>query len=151
MSQSLAKIIIHLIFSTKNRVPFLTINSIRNEMHRYLGGTLKRLQCPVLTIGGTSDHVHILFSLNRQESIARVVQEIKRESSKWIKTKDLKFRKFKWQTGYGAFSVSQSQIIRIKKYISNQEVHHKSKRYEEEYIAFLDKYEIPYDARFVFD
>jgi REP element-mobilizing transposase RayT len=96
MSQSLSKVLVHLIFATKNHHPFLCDKNLRDEMHRYLGGSLKKLNCPVLIVGGVSDHVHLLFSLNRNHSVATLVREIKRESSKWIKTKGEKLKKFNW-------------------------------------------------------
>ncbi len=141
MPQSLAKVLVHLIFATKKRYPFLTNKGLRDEMHRYLGGTLKELGCPVLIVGGSVDHVHLLFALDRNNSLAYLVRELKRESSKWIKTKDNRMLKFSWQIGYGVFSVSQSQARKVIEYIERQEEHHQITKYENEYIAFLKKYE----------
>ncbi len=147
MSQSLAKVLLHLIFSTKNRYPYLRDKILRDEMHRYLGGTLKSLGCQVLIVGGASDHIHILFALNSNYSLAQVVRELKRESSKWLKTKDQSMHRFSWQIGYGIFSVSQSQVMKVIKYIANQESHHQVKKYEEEHIEFLKRYESNYDEQ----
>ena len=102
MPQSLASILIHLIFSTKNREPFIT-PSIEPELHPYMAKILRALKSPSLSIGGTDDHAHILFSLARVIKIADLVEEVKTDSSKWIKTKGAEFRNFHWQKGYGAF------------------------------------------------
>ncbi len=151
MPQSLAKVLVHIIFSTKNRNPFLTDRDIRGEMHAYLGGTCNNLDCPVLIVGGVADHVHILCSLTRNLSLAKVVGEVKRESSKWIKTKGRILTKFAWQSGYGAFSVSQSQVERVRQYIAGQEQHHRKKTFQDEYRAFLKSYGVDYDERYVWD
>lgn len=151
MPQSLAKVLVHIVFSTKHRYPFLADRNIRNEMHAYLGGTCKQLDCPVLIVGGVADHIHILCCLSRNYSISKVVGEMKRSSSKWIKTKGAALGKFSWQNGYGAFSVSQSQVDSVRKYIASQEEHHKKKTFQEEYRDFLKKYEIEYEERYVWD
>ena len=151
MPQSLAKVLVHLVFATKKRYPFFKNKILRDEMHRYLGGTLKKLGCHVLIVGGSDEHVHLLFSLDRNNSLAFLVRELKRESSKWIKTKDKTMLKFSWQIGYGVFSVSQSQVRKVIEYIERQEEHHQNRKYENEYIAFLKKYEINYNEQFVWD
>lgn len=151
MPQSLSKVLVHIVFSTKHRYPFLVDRNIRDEMHAYLGGTCKQLDCPVLIVGGVADHIHILCSLSRNHSIAKVVGEMKRSSSKWIKTKGPALGRFSWQNGYGAFSVSQSQVDSVRKYIATQEEHHKKRAFQDEYRAFLKKYEIEYDERYVWD
>ena len=107
MPQSLSRILIHLVFSTKNRERVLT-PAVRTELHPYLAGTLDNLECPSLQVGGTEDHVHLFFGLSRTRTIADVVEMVKTSSSKWIKTKAAEFAEFHWQSGYGAFSVSQS-------------------------------------------
>jgi len=151
MAQSLAKVLVHIVFSTKRRYPFLSDKDIINEMHAYLGGTCNGLDCPVLIAGGVADHVHILCMLTRNSSIAKVVGDMKRESSKWIKTKGRAFEKFAWQNGYGIFSVSQSQIGRVRKYIAEQEEHHRKKTFQDEYRSFLKRYEVEYDEQYVWD
>ncbi|HTR82081.1 MAG TPA: IS200/IS605 family transposase [Bacteroidota bacterium] len=151
MSQSLANVLIHIVFSTKHRFPFLVDKTVRKELHAYLGGTCKNLDCPVLIVGGVADHVHILSSLSRNLSIAKVVGEIKRGSSKWIKSKGGLLSKFAWQNGYGAFSVGQSEVERVKKYIANQEEHHRKKIFQDEYRAFLNAYKIKFDERYIWD
>jgi putative transposase len=151
MPQSLAKVIVHIVFSTKNRHPFLADRDIRKEMHAYLGGTASQLECPVLTVGGVSDHVHILCILSRNLSIAKLVGDIKRSSSKWVKTKGRMLTKFAWQNGYGVFSVGQSEIERVKAYIAAQEEHHGKKTFQDEYRSFMKEYGMEYDERYVWD
>ena len=151
MSQSLAKIWTHLAFSTKERYPFLTDKDIRQDLHAYLAKTLKKNNCPTLIVGGVADHVHALFVLSKNHSIASIVWEVKRSSSKWVKTQDAALRKFYWQEGYGAFSVSQSHVEQVEKYILNQEAHHRKKSFQDEFRSFLKRYEIDYDERYVWD
>lgn len=151
MPQSLAKVYVHIVFSTKYRYPFLTDKNIRSEMHAYLGGTCNELDSPVLTVGGVADHVHVLCRLTRNLSIAKVVGDMKRSSSKWIKTKGTLLRKFAWQNGYGAFSVGQSEVERVRKYIEGQEEHHRRKAFQEEYRSFLNEFGVEYDERYVWD
>ncbi|HMF17765.1 MAG TPA: IS200/IS605 family transposase [Gemmataceae bacterium] len=121
MSQSLAQIYLHIVFSTKERRPFLQNPALREELRKYLGGTCKNLNCPVLCVGGVADHVHILCRLGRTISVADLVKELKRESSKWLKTKAPDLIDFYWQNGYGAFSVSPAHVEALRKYIANQE------------------------------
>jgi putative transposase len=151
MSQSLSKIWTHLIFSTKQRYPFLSDANIRHDMHAYLAKTLKANQCPTLLVGGVSDHVHLLFVLSKNYSISSIVWAIKRSSSKWVKSQGTALRKFHWQDGYGAFSVSQSHIEQVQKYILNQEAHHRRKTFQDEFRTFLKSYAIDYDERYVWD
>ncbi|HLE33175.1 MAG TPA: IS200/IS605 family transposase [Bacteroidota bacterium] len=151
MPQSLARILVHFVFSTKYRHPFLAEKNIRNEMHAYLGGVCKGLGCPVLIVGGVADHVHILSLLTRTLSVADVMGEIKRESSKWIKSKGGMLTKFAWQNGYGAFSVGQSEVERVRAYIAGQEKHHRKRTFQDEYRAFLKEHGLEYDERYVWD
>ncbi|MCX6137727.1 MAG: IS200/IS605 family transposase [Ignavibacteriales bacterium] len=151
MSQSLARVLVHIVFSTKNRCPCLADKGIRCEMHAYLGGTCNKLECMVLTVGGAADHVHILCALSRNLAIAKVVGEIKRGSSKWIKTKGENLSKFAWQNGYGVFSVGQSEVERVRRYIAGQEDHHRVKTFQDEYRVFLQEYGVQYDERYVWD
>ena len=150
MPQSLSSILIHLIFSTKNREPFITLD-IEKELHPYMAKIFRELKSPTLTIGGTDDHVHILFSLGRTIKFADLVQEVKTESSKWIKTKGQAFDNFHWQRGYGGFSIGQSQVSTLKRYIARQRVHHQKVSFQEEYRKFLRRYGIDYDERYVWD
>src|SRR2546429_4391881 len=122
MPQSLSSILVHLVFSTKNREPFIT-PAIETELHPYMAKIFRELKSPSLTIDGTSDHVHILFSLGRVIKVADLVEEVKTETSKWIKTKGREFRNFHWQKGYGAFSIGQSNVETLKRYIRDQKQH----------------------------
>jgi REP element-mobilizing transposase RayT len=151
MPQSLAKVVTHIVFSTKQRYPFLASQEIRNEMHSYLGGTCNKIGCPVITVGGVADHVHVLCHLSRTLSIAQILQDIKQSSSAWVKTKGVEYGKFAWQNGYGIFSVSHSDIERVKNYIKTQEEHHRHKTFQEEFREFLKAYEIEYDERYMWD
>jgi putative transposase len=150
MPQSLSSILIHLIFSTKNRESFIT-PAIEPELHPYLASIFRGLKSPSLTIDGTTDHLHILFSLSRVMKIADLVQEVKTESSKWIKTKGSEFSNFHWQSGYGAFSIGQSQVPIVKRYIARQKLHHQRVTFQDEYRKFLKSYGIDYDERYVWD
>ena len=151
MPQSLAKVLVHIVFSTKNRSPFLSDKNVREEMHAYLGGTCNNLDCPVLTVGGVADHVHILCALSRNLPIAKVVGDMKRGSSKWIKTKGRMLTKFAWQNGYGVFSVGQSEVERVRQYIVGQEDHHRKKTFQDEYRSVLKEYGVNYDERYIWD
>lgn len=150
MPQSLSSILIHLIFSTKNREPFIT-EAIEKELHPYMATIFRGLKSPSLTIDGTTDHVHILFSLSRVIKIADLVEEVKTESSKWIKKKGPEFKNFHWQNGYGAFSIGQSQVPILKRYIARQRLHHARVTFQDEYRKFLKSYGIDYDERYVWD
>ncbi len=141
---------IHLVFSTKNREPFIT-PAIETELHPYLATIFRALKSPSLCIDGTVDHVHILFPLARVITIADLVEEVKTESSKWIKTKGLEFRNFHWQKGYGAFSIGLSNVETLKRYIRGQKQHHRRVTFQDEYRKFLKSYGIDYDERYVWD
>ena len=151
MPQSLSKILVQVVFSTKNREPFLDSPAVCAEMHRYLGGVCKTLDCPSLTVGGAADHVHLLVNLARTVAIADLVKESKRVSSQWIKTRGVQYAKFEWQRGYGAFSVGQSQIEEVRRYIERQPEHHRRVTFQEEFRRFLEKYRIECDERYVWD
>ena len=151
MAQSLARLWTHLIFSTKNRFPFLTDKSIRRDMHAYLATILRNHGCETLIVGGVADHTHSLFSLSRIHPIATIVKETKRTSSGWVKQLSPQLRKFHWQVGYAAFSISPSNLQSVIEYIGNQEEHHKRITFQDEYRRFLDAYGIPYDERHVWD
>ena len=151
MSQSLSKIWTHLIFSTKDRYPFLTEKSVREQLHAYMASILGNHECPTLLVGGTTDHVHSLFVLSKNHSIAQIVYEVKRSSSKWIKTQGREYRKSYWQGGYGAFSVSQSHVEQVRRYILRQEQHHRKVTFQDELREFFKRYEVEYDERYVWD
>ena len=151
MPQSLARLYVHIVFSTKYRSPFLMEKSIRKEMHAYLGGACRNQGCPALTVGGVADHAHILSRISRTICVADLVQEIKMQSSKWVKSKGGILKEFRWQTGYGAFSVGQREVERVMAYIRNQEAHHRKEQFQTEYRRFLQEYGIDYDERYVWD
>jgi REP element-mobilizing transposase RayT len=150
MSQSLAKVLVHLIYSTKNREPILR-DDIHNELHRYSAGILKELESPAILINSVEDDVHILYSHSKNYSPSKIVEEVKKGPSKWLKTKGPAYAGFHWQSGYGAFSVSQSGVAEVVKYIEGQKEHHRRKTFQEEYREFLKRYEVPYDERYVWD
>jgi putative transposase len=150
MPQSLARILVHLIFSTKNRQPVLR-DDVRSQLHKYIAAILKALDSPPISIASTSDHVHILFSLSKNRPLIGVVEEVKKRSSKWIKTKGPAYALFAWQSGYGAFSVSPSRLREVKKYLQSQQEHHRVKTFQEEFRDFLKRHSVPYDEKHVWD
>jgi putative transposase len=150
MPQSLAAVYVHLIFSTKNRSPWIR-PEIEEELNKYHAGILRNLDSPMLCTGGTEDHVHILLRLGRKIDIAALVEAIETGSSKWIKAQGSAYRQFYWQAGYGAFSIGQSGIEQLKRYIAWQKEHHRRKSFQQEYREFLRKYEIEFDERYVWD
>jgi REP element-mobilizing transposase RayT len=125
--------------------------SLRQEVHAYLATIFKEYDSPSLMIGGVEDHVHILCSLSRNHAISEIIRQAKRNSSKWIKTKGRLLAKFSWQNGYGAFSVSQSQVAEVRRYILRQEEHHRRITFQEEFRLFLKRYDVDYDERYVWD
>jgi REP element-mobilizing transposase RayT len=151
MPQSLAKILVHAVFSTKDRRSFLHDKPLREELHRYLGGILGNLECQPLIIGGVEDHVHLLFTLARVETIADVIKEVKRGSSIWLKSDEPNIGDFAWQAGYGAFSIGQSQIDATRAYIAGQEDHHRKISFQDEVRELLRRYQVDYDERYVWD
>ncbi len=150
MAQSLSKIYVHLIFSTKNRERTLP-DEIRQDLHAYMGGTLKGLTCPPIEINSEPDHLHALFLLGRTVALSEIVGQLKKSSNDWLRRRDPQFASFLWQAGFGAFSVSQSQLEDVRAYIRNQREHHRSKLFQEEFRAFLDSYEVEFDERYVWD
>ena len=151
MPQSLAKILVHTVFSTKDRRPFLRDKVLRKELHCYLGGILTNRDCQPIIIGGVEDHVHILSTLSRTCEAAEMVKEIKRGSSLWIKTKASNLQDFAWQNGYGIFSIGFSQIAPVRDYIAGQEEHHRKVSFQDEFREFLKRYEVEFDERYVWD
>jgi len=150
MPQSLANVLVHLIFSTKNRHPLIR-SDVEDELYRYLVSVCRACDCPAHQVGGTENHVHIVCSLSRTTTVSKLIEEIKKSSSKWIKTKGGRCAKFSWQNGYGAFSIGQSQLPAVKRYIARQKEHHRKKTFQEEFREFLVKYRIQYDERYVWD
>jgi REP element-mobilizing transposase RayT len=150
MPQSLSNVLIHLVFSTKDRTPSLT-PEIGAELHPYLVGALANLGCPSIQTGGTADRVHTLFRLSRTIALAKVVQEVKTTSSKWVKDKWPHRAGFAWQAGYGAFSIGQREAPTIVRYIQNQEEHHRTVSFQEEFRALLAESGVEFDERYVWD
>jgi putative transposase len=152
MSQSLCQLYVHLVFSTKNRYPFIPMDRV-DILHAYLQTVSKNLEAPTLRVGGVADHVHLLARFPRTLTIAKWVEILKSHSSKWIKSEfaSPKMSKFSWQSGYGAFSVSPSHVQKVVAYIQHQEAHHKTETFQEEYRRLLKKYEVIYDERYVWD
>ncbi len=151
MPQSFSAVFLHLIFSTKNRAPFLRDPELRRDTHSYLGGISKDLDCPPVIIGGVEDHVHILARHGRGISQSDWVKEAKRASSIWIKRQDSALATFAWQSGFGIFSVSASNVDAVETYIATQEEHHRKTTFQDEYRAFLKKHGVTWDERYVWD
>ncbi len=149
MSQSLSSLLVHLIFSTKDRYPFLAQEDLLLRTHAYLGGILREADCPAIAIGGTADHVHAFFRLSRTRRVAKMVEVLKSGSSHWIKSQGPD--QFAWQRGYGCFSVGQSQTATLVQYIQNQADHHAKVSFQDEFRKFLRRYEIAFDERHVWD
>ena len=148
MPQSLSRLLVHLVFSTKNREPLIATTH-QHRMFAYLGGALNGIDCPTIVVGGMPDHVHLLFVLARTLSISKVVEEVKKESSKWAKGHI--HAGFYWQSGYGAFSVSPSNVPQVRTYIENQETHHRIVTFQDEFRSLLLRHEIEWDERYVWD
>ena len=128
MAQTLVKIYVHIVFSTKNRGE-LILSEIERELFAYIGGVLRKHQSVLLAANGTSNHIHLLISLSKNIALSDLLRELKKASSYWIKTKDTKFKSFRWQAGFGAFSIGQSQVETVKQYIAKQKEHHKNRAF----------------------
>jgi len=151
MAQSLSKILVHLVFSTKERRPFLRDRVSRDEMHRYIGGILKELDCPPIIVGGGEDHVHVLCVLSRTCAPVDMVKEVKRSSSLWIKARSPDLADFAWQSGYGIFSIGFSKIEEVRRYIAEQEQHHAKTTFQDEFRRLLQRYEVTFNEAYVWD
>jgi len=149
MAQSLALVLVHIIFSTENRSPFLQSTEVRSQAHAYLTGTLRALDCIPLEVGGVADHVHILCGLSRKISLAVLVKNLKTSSTRIVKGKGQDA--FSWQSGYGAFSGSQSARESVFSYIAKQEIHHRKINFQDEFRALLNKHQIRFEERYVWD
>jgi putative transposase len=150
MSKSLSCNYIHLVFSKKNRINLIT-HEIEIPLHKYITGICTNFDCPVIQINGVEDHIHILLMLSKNITLAKIVEEIKKNSSKWVKQQFSGYNNFYWQTGYGAFSVSPKHVGIVTNYILRQKEHHKKMSYQEEFIQFLTTYKIEYDERYIWD
>ena len=149
MSQSFCKIYLHIIFHTKTCSPTIADEHLA-RVHEYIGALVNKTNCRSLQVGGVNDHVHALLLLSKGETVVHVVEEMKRNSSRWIKTLSPTYETFAWQGGYAVFSVSQSQVNAVKNYILSQKEHHKKQSFRDEYLQFLKLYQIDYDERYVF-
>src|ERR1700684_3240429 len=149
MVQPLTLVLVHIIFSIKNRSPFLQSTEVRSQAHAYLTGTLRALDCAPPEVGGVADHVHILCGLSRKISLSELVKNLKTSSSKILKGKV--HGGFGWQNGYGVFSVGQSASKSVFSYIADQEIHHRRMTFQDEFRALLNKHEIRFDERYVWD
>ena len=150
MAQSLSKILLHIVFSTKNREKLIPREG-ENRLHRYLAATCRILNAEAFRVGGTRDHVHIACCLPRTISVSKLLEEIKSSSSKWIKQEFKKCSSFGWQSGYAVFSLGHSQLVHLLKYIDNQKEHHRKISYREEVLQFLKKYNVEYDEQYLWD
>lgn len=150
MPQSLTNLLVHLVFSTKNRTRFIDA-PVRPELYAYCGGILRDLESPALAIGGTDDHIHILCGLSKKLAPCKLVEEIKRGSSRWIKGCSNAYSEFYWQNGYGMFSVSESNRDSVTTYIASQEEHHRRMTFQDEFRQFLEKHRISYNEQYVWD
>ena len=150
MPQSLAQILVHLVFSTKNREASLG-DDIRDELHAYIGGIVENQKGTLLKAGSVADHIHLLITHPRTCAPSELVQEIKTGSSKWLKTKAARYADFHWQSGYGIFSISPSHRLALERYIAGQAEHHRVVTFQEEYRRLLEKYSIQFDERYVWD
>jgi REP element-mobilizing transposase RayT len=151
MPQSLARVVIHLVFSTKLRTPWLKDKAIRSELYAYVATVLQNMDCPPILINGVEDHVHILTNLSRKLAIAEVVEKVKTSTSAWIKRKGASYHDFYWQAGYGVFSVSESKVDDVRAYVANQEEHHRRQSFQDEYRALCRKHSLEVDERYVWD
>ena len=149
MGQSLTHLLVHTIFSTKDRRPFLQSEEVRNEIYAYMAGTLKNLDCHPIKIGGAEDHVHVLSSLSKNIAFSDLIGRLKGASSRRLKEKGL--HGFGWQNGYGAFSVSESNVEAVTAYILNQVEHHKKFSYQEEIREIFNRHRVAFDERYVWD
>jgi putative transposase len=148
MAHTFSNLLVHIVFSTKDRVP--SINpEWRSELHAYMGGIVRELAGKVNVINGTADHVHLLASMPANLSVAEIVRVLKANSSRWVNRKYRLKNAFAWQTGYAAYSVSQSNAGAVAKYIQEQEKHHHRITFQEEYLEFLKRNGIEYDERFI--
>ena len=148
MAHTAGNIVVHLIFSTKARQPLIT-SGLRDDLFAYLGGIVREMQGVALIINGTADNVHMLVRIRPAQSAAEVARVVKANSSRWVRGKGN--TDFAWQTGYGAFSVSESNVPAVSRYIANQEEHHRKRSFQQELVGFLKKNRIPYDERYIWD
>ena len=150
MAQSLSKILLHLVFSTKKHEPWI-VPEIRPALHAYLAGAVRSLNAEAYRVGGVDDHVHLACTLPRIMLVSKLLEEIKKSSSAWIKQQGPAYHGFAWQAGYGVFSLGQSQLDTLIAYIDRQEEHHRKMTFKEELVEFLKRYRVEYDERYIWD
>ena len=150
MAQTLVSLYVHIVFSTKNRTDLIT-PEIESELFAYIGGVLRKRKTVLIAANGTANHVHLLISMSKKFALSDLVREIKKASSFWIKQKGTEFGNFHWQDGFGAFSVGQTQIADVKKYIARQKKKHKIQNFEEEMRRFYKKYQMPFDENYLWN
>jgi len=151
MPQSLVRVYLHIVFSTKHRRPYLTEKTWQEKLYGYMSGICKNLSCSALKIGGVENHVHLLTRHSKTMAISDFMRELKRSSSTWLKTQNPALASFHWQDGYGAFSISPSHVDDVLAYIANQETHHKKESFQDEFRRFCKKYGVEIDERYVWD
>ena len=151
MPQSFICLNCHVVFSTKNHAPFLADDDLVSRLHEYIGGIARESGSKLLAAGGMPDHIHLLVSLGKQNTIADTIRDIKSNSSRWIHDTFKNLRGFGWQTGYGAFAVSFSSMEDVKQYIAGQREHHRVRSFKEEFIALLQRHNIEYDERYIWN
>jgi putative transposase len=148
MANTYSNLLYHIVFSTKNRQPMIQ-PSFRDELEKYIAGIIKAEDCSLVEIGGMPDHLHIVARFRPDRSVSEMVRLIKANSSKWVNETQGLAERFEWQTGYGAFTVSQSQVDKLRAYVRGQEEHHRARSFQEEYLEFLERHGIVYDERYV--
>lgn len=146
MSQTLTRLLVHAVFSTKHRRELIT-PAVQPALFSYMGGICRNLECPLIEVGGVEDHVHMLFNLSKNVALADALMHIKKDSSKWIKTKGV--RQFGWQDGYGAFTIGASQVPAVRRYIKRQKEHHAKMSFKDELLTLLRRYKVEYDPRYI--
>jgi putative transposase len=148
MATTFTRLLVHIVFSTKNRAELIKPD-IERDLHAYVKGIAKNHASPILEIGGTADHIHLLVSLSKRVAVADLLENIKKDSSAWMKAQGPQFRQFYWQEGYGAFTIGESGMPSLKRYIANQKAHHRRKSFKEEFLRLLKKYRVEYDERYI--
>ncbi|RBP35517.1 REP element-mobilizing transposase RayT [Roseimicrobium gellanilyticum] len=151
MAQSLSKVLLHVVYSTKDRAPWLSDPVVRKDLYAYMASIMNAMDCPALLINGVADHVHTLCQLSRKVAICDLLEEIKKQPSKWLKTQGTSYQGFHWQAGYGVFSVSESKGEDVKAYIQNQEEHHRKVSFQDEFRRLCEKHAVPLDERYAWD
>jgi REP element-mobilizing transposase RayT len=148
MGSTLSNLLYHIVFSTKNRQSNI-VAGIGSELHRYIGGIVKGEGAILLEIGGIADHVHLVLKLKPVHSLSEIMRKVKGNSSKWVNEQNRLHKKFSWQDGYGAFSVSESQVNNVLQYVRNQEKHHRTISFKDEFIMLLQRHGVEYDEQYL--